>query len=421
MLQKEWILNEFHKNGFDKASTFKKYKEFLIETNSNIKESSFERSVRRVYEYSVKKVDIDDYDDESVLRLEAQKQKLQDVNNQIRKTNRENYRIYNTLEEIYIENINALREVDLSKFKIKDFKIDTKDSIGIIQLSDIHANEMILPTESNNNEYDFVVLSKRLKKLISKSSEFFKFKKINNVHLFFTGDFINSSRRLGEKLAQCTSLVRASLLLTFLLQQCILELSKSFKVTISFVVGNESRISDEWESTDLQLSENFDYLIAQNLKMIFEGTPVKFNESKNSSQCLVKLENGFNALLLHGNQFKNASLEKDIAKFLQNYVYSGIHINGVFTGHYHSSAIGDFISRSSSMCGANAYSNNDLGFLSRASQNIYVVNKDLGYDGIKIDLQNTDNVVGYDIIDKLEFYNVKNIPGNNRVILENLS
>lgn len=418
-LIRNWIYDELEKSSYDKKAIYDSYNRFLKETASSMELDSFKRTVRLCYE-NVKSIDVQDYDDESVLRTEAQKQKLQDVNNSLRKSNRENYRIYNVLEEIYKENVELLKSVDLTKFKIKEHKFPNKNRIGILQLSDIHANEMIVPSESNNNSYDFEILSKRMKKYISKAIEVFKFNKVTNVHIFMTGDFINSSRRLGEKLAQCTSLVRASLLLTYILQQAIIELSKYFNITISSIVGNESRISEEYESSDIQLSENFDYLIFNNLKMIFNGTSIKFNESINNSQCVVRLENGFNALLLHGNQFKTSNVEKEIAKFLQSYVYSGVHINGVFCGHYHSSAIGDFISRSSSMCGANGYSTNDLGFLSRASQNIYIVNEDLGYDGYKIDLQKVNDVVGYDIIDKLEFYNVKSVPYNNRVIVENL-
>ena len=71
------------------------------------------------------------------------------------------------------------------------------------------------------------------------------------------------------------------------------------------------------------------------------------------------------------------------------------------------------------MCGGNSYSSNTLGFMTRASQNIYIINKDLSYKGIKIDLQNVDDVKGYDIIEELEIYNVKSTY-NNTVTIKNL-
>lgn len=420
MKKKTWIKNRLVENDFKKDVVLGMYDDYLKEFGSDVSLSSYRRYVYAMFEELNGGIDYQDYDTDSVIRLEASKQKLQDVNNAVRKSNREGYRVYNNLEEIYTEYVDLLSKVDLSKFSIKEHTPSPTKKIGVLQFSDWHANELIMPDEANNNAYDFIILSKRLKKYITEATSIFKFKKITEIHIFMTGDFINSSRRLGEKLAQASSLTRASLLTTYIIQQAIIELSKNFNITISSVVGNESRIAENWDSTDISLSENFDYLIFNSLKIIFSKTPVKFNESKNIFQCIVPMSNGFNALIMHGNQFRTPNAEKEIGKFLQSYVYNGTKIHGVFYGHYHSSSIGDFISRSSSLCGGNAYSTNDLGYLSRASQNIYIINEDLGIDAMKIDLQNANND-GYNILDELERYNVKSVSANTRVVIENLT
>lgn len=419
MNSKTWICTKLQENGMDKKYVLGLFKDYQKEFGSSCTESSYKRYVYLNFEQMNGGLDPKDFDVDSVIRTEASKQKLADINNELRKTNREQYRIYNTLEEVFTEYVDLLKNIDLSKFKIKDLPNLNSKKVMIVQLSDLHMNELIFDVEANGNSYDFDIASKRLKKLIARSIQVGKENKVSEVYLFFTGDFINSSRRLGERMAMATSLVRASLLTTYLLQQAILEVGKHFKVSVASVVGNESRVSEVWDSGDALLSENWDYLIFQNLKLIFSKTPVKFLENLNSSQNLVSLSTGFNALLIHGNQLRITSIDSDIAKIMQAYLYKGTPIHGVFYGHYHSASLGDIVSRSSSLCGGNAFSTNDLKFLSRASQNIYIVNEDMGYDALKIDLQNVDNE-GYDIKEDLERYNVRSSRVNNRVTIETL-
>ena len=78
--------------------------------------------------------------------------------------------------------------------------------------------------------------------------------------------------------------------------------------------------------------------------------------------------------------------------------------------------------RSSSMVGANDYSEKALNLGGRASQNAYVFYDSGNRDGIKIDLQNYDDI-GYDITKELEAYNAKsNIKGKqDKVILKVVS
>ena len=56
--------------------------------------------------------------------------------------------------------------------------------------------------------------------------------------------------------------------------------------------------------------------------------------------------------------------------------------------------------------GSNAYSEEALGLVSKAAQNIHIVTKQ-GLDGVKCDLQNVDGIKGYEIISKLAQYNAR--------------
>ena len=69
--------------------------------------------------------------------------------------------------------------------------------------------------------------------------------------------------------------------------------------------------------------------------------------------------------------------------------------------------ITDTLARSSSLVGANAYSENALNLYSRAAQNIYIMLEDGRHD-IRIDLQNS-SFEGYDIDLQLASYNAKSL------------
>lgn len=351
-------------------------------------------------------------------KLSASRQRLADVNNGLRKENRETYRLYNSLEVVYKEYIDLLTKCPLADFTIKTHTPVDSPHYAVIQISDLHLNELIDPRESGGNCFDFIIASKRLQKFIFEAKRILKVYGVTNVLVAGTGDFINSDRRLSEKLASATSQVRACLLATYLIQQVIIDLAQDFSVSVAMVVGNEGRLGiDEYDTADVLASNNWDYMIYQQLRVLFTGKDVEFIEAYNSTQQVVTLDNGCNVLLTHGNFIKTAP-DKAIAGLVQNYALQGIPIHMILCGHIHSAAIGDIVSRSSGLCGGNSYSTNDLGCASRASQNIYIVNDDMGYHGIKIDLQNTDGFSGYTIIPELERYNVKSSVYNTRVTIE---
>lgn len=377
---------------------------------------------KRQYKQFVRDDEDLDVPEERLVQLAARAQKANDLNNAIRKENRESYRLFNTLEATYDEYVKLLSECPLAKFDVVTKPAGKSERIGVVHLSDLHLNEQIDPRESNGNCYDFTVAAKRLQKYVAESKAIFNAMGVAQVYIFMTGDLINSDRRLSEKLVSATSRVRASLLATYLLQQVIIDYANDYTVAVASISGNESRLDDtDMDSSDILSSNNFDYLIYNNLRMLFVGKPVEFIDSINNMQQVVTLDNGFNALLVHGNYLKGAISDKQIGVLLQQYAYKGIPIHGVFCGHIHSASVGDIVSRASSLCGGNSYSTNDLQFVSRASQNAYIVNKDKGYNGIKIDLQETDGYKGYNIIEELERYNVRNSIANTRVIIETLN
>jgi len=122
------------------------------------------------------------------VKLAKQKQKNQDINRIERKAFREHARLENAVA-VYANELKKHNEkygAFLKTLNIKPLvKNLTKRGVGVIQVTDLHGNELIdLP----HNKYDFIVLSKRLKLYINKALKGFKDNNIEKVAFLVTGD-----------------------------------------------------------------------------------------------------------------------------------------------------------------------------------------------------------------------------------------
>ena len=351
------------------------------------------------------KEDIEKEVDEDVLianiQLRRKVQKLQDINRIERKGIRHEDRLTNALEESNLELIQLLKSIKLSEKTIKHTNVSS-DCMGIIQLSDLHFNELI---NLKNNKYDFHIASKRLKLLADRAVSYFKLNGIKSVAICSTGDLLNKDDILDKLLNNATNRMKACLLATSLLSQFILDLNKDFKITFCGVTGNETRMAKDIAWTDIIASDNYDLMLYNMLNARFMGSSsVSFHLEDPLEQVIDVAGN--NVLLIHGHQFKS-DLANGIKKAVAKYAYDGIFIDYVLSGHLHEACVSDNYSRSASMCGQNAYSDRGLQLSGRASQNIGIFYKNKNRDIIKVDLQNYEDVVGYDVTTEIEAYNAK--------------
>ena len=336
---------------------------------------------------------------QSNVKLAKQKQSIQDLNRIERKTFREYARVENAIAE-YTKN---LKEI-FDKYKLnkltKSHRQSTK-AVGVIQFSDVHFNELV---DLEHNKYDFNVASKRCKSFVKRSIMYFKSQSITNVLLVQSGDLLNSDRRLDELLSMATNRAKATFLAVDIFQQVILELNEHFNVSVASVTGNESRVKDNWGWSTMLASDNYDYTIFQTLRYIFKNSKINFIDG-DPTEVVVEVA-GQNLLILHGNGSIKGGLDKSVTQLMGRYKARGIDVDYVIFGHVHSARVGDNFSRSSSMVGANDYSEKALNLAGRASQNCYIFYDNGNRDGVKIDLQNYDEDM-YEIDKSLEAYNAK--------------
>ena len=348
------------------------------------------------------------------VKLAKSAQEAADRNRIAAKAFREHARIENAVEGYSAAILAELREVGQSfrAYERRTGAYDPDTATLVVHLSDNHFNELVnLP----HNRFDFTVAAKRLQLLASKTKLLGKAYGAEKIVIFFGGDLMNSDRRLDELLAMSTNRARATLLAVHLYRQFLMDLRADFFVDCFGVTGNESRVKDDLGWVDVVATDSYDFTIYSMLQAVFDASDdrgIRFHDFE-ANEVVFKIHNE-TFLGIHGHQI-NCSDQKKVQSMIGKYSVQGINVTHVLAGHIHSCLVSDYVSRNSSLVGSNTYSDNALGFISKASQNIHVVTPQ-GLDGIKCDLQNVEGVEGYEIISKLAEYNAKSADKANKAM-----
>ena len=359
----------------------------------DVKKHSLRHRIKDIIQYEIADKEVI----EENLKLAKRSQKQADLNRIKNKSFREHVRLENALVEYNKALIDILKTESL-KTTIKQHESKGKQAI-IVQIADTHFNELV---DLKHNKYDFEVASKRLQKFAHHIKEYASFYNVSEIFIAITGDLLNSDRRLDEKLAMSTNRAKATFLGVHLLKHFILDLNSIANVSVGCVSGNESR-AYELGWVDIVSSDNYDYVIFEMLRILLPD----INFITSGGLELVVEVNGHNVLLIHGHQLGNMQNDK-IAKVISKYARNGIILDFMMCGHLHETKITDMFARSSSLVGANAYSENALLLSSRAAQNIYIMKDNERHD-IRIDLQHTKGFKGYAINKELSAYNAKSL------------
>ena len=339
------------------------------------------------------------------VRLAKGNQRLRDVQRIERKAFREHARIENAVAAYNKAIVAVLEEHGKSLIDSprRTGPLHAEAPVVVVHISDNHWNELVnLPT----NRFDFEVGAKRLALLAQKVKLQAKAHGAERVVVFFGGDLLNSDRRLDELLAMATNRARATMLAVHLYRQFLMDLRADFFVDCFGVTGNESRAKENLGWVDVVATDSYDFTIYAMLQAIFEALDdkgMRFHEFQ-ANDVVFKIHNE-TFLGIHGHQIR-ADDQKKVQAMIGKYAAKGVNITHILCGHVHSSMISDYISRNASLVGSNAYSEEALGFVSKAAQNIAIVTPQ-GLDGVKCDLQNVDGVEGYDIVEALAAYNAR--------------
>lgn len=340
---------------------------------------------------------------EQNVRYKKQQQKFADINRVERKSFREYARVENSIEE-YVKGL--VKVFNENPYKPCGVLHETDEKVmGVIQLSDLHFNELI---NIKANQYDFNIASRRLQKLVIESRKYFLVNGVTDVFLTLTGDLMNSDRRLEELMAQAVNRSKATFVAVQILESMIVDLNTHFNVHIAGVCGNESRVGKDFNWGNEVVSDNYDFTIFNILRYKLKDVQgINFLGMSDKPEEVIEI-NSKNFLLVHGHQLSK-DITKDVSKLIAKYAQIDIIIDFVIFGHLHEAMIADRYARSSSLCGSNNYSEDALLLNGKASQNIYLVFSEDRIDAIKVDLQDTTNYPGYDNKDWKDAYNPKSV------------
>ena len=376
------------------------YRPFEIEKETEASDG-YIRQVRRDYQHIIDKPNHHLSKEKSgtlAKRLQTQQDALR-VERKLFREEMRNVSVLETLADAMVDAIIQAGHTDFNTIKHTDPDPETE---GIMQISDLHFNEIV---ELPFNTFDFPIGSKRMQKYVNKAKKMFHARGIKTVWIAFTGDMINSDRRLDEVMNAATNRTKASVLTAMIMKQVLLDMNKDFNLKVAMVTGNEARVHKEMGSSEITLSDNYDVMIHEMLRFMFlDKQGIEFLDGNLMEQVIEVMGN--HILMVHGQQIKMSQVSSQMQRLKGKWSdYNlGKTINYVIFGHFHTARITDLFGRSGGLAGANGYSDNLLQLSSRASQNIYFVDKE-GIDGLKIDLQNYEGFEGYNIDKMLEAYN----------------
>jgi predicted phosphodiesterase len=336
------------------------------------------------------------------VRLAKQKQQQQDRNRIERKSFREYARVENAVSEYAQEIGRLLKECGegLKTVKTKVTPESPNNEVGVIQVTDTHFNELVdLP----HNKYDMTVASHRLFKLYKESMSTFASRGIKKVVVAFTGDLMNSDRRLDELLNKATSRAKATFVAVDLIKEFLSALDDWFDVSVVSVLGNESRVKDDMSFANNVLSDNYDYTIMNMVKLLMANTGIAFSEL-DKMEVVVDI-NGHKCLITHDVQ-KATNSQKSTQSAIGRYYLNGNPVDCILSGHLHSTKIEYYSYRSQALVGSNEYNEHALNLSGRAGQNIYIFGEDYRH-AVSVDLQNYKEGEQFDIDASLVEYECK--------------
>lgn len=420
MTRIDWLKARINENEMDyRLIQDACYEDYCKTFNTTISLKAYKDTVKKAYDTLIRqKNDVDeDFDIEQNIKLEKNLQKRADLTTYLRRNNRNNYRILNEVESICEELISRLDDVNFDIPKITPIKEKKETKTALLCLSDLHAGTLI-DADCEELMYDYNILSRRLKKYVTKAIDTMKKNDVTNVVVCGLGDFVSSPRRVDELLGQVSSTTNSLLIIVTLIEQILFELCSNFEnVTYTSVIGNESRVSasgipspinhSNWEGMN-----NWDYLQYTMLKHILEGKikNLKFLDSDYAIKSLIKIpinnKETYNICIAHGYNIKTL---KDNAEevYIKSYLEEGEHVELTVIGHWHHLSVlssGHLLVTGSPMRN-NVYAFNVIGTKGHAFQNLILINNDGSYWNCPIKLDDiSDFKEGYKIQKELDMF-----------------
>lgn len=257
-----------------------------------------------------------------------------------------------------------------------EYKEDTNaDNAGILCCSDWHVG---LVTTNIHNQYNDLIMLKRVKELTERSIEYGKLNKINQMNVLLLGDIINGNIHIQNRITNSIDIVSQTINATEVISQMLIELRKNFnEVRVFWTRGNHDRMTANLkESMD---NENYMDLVWYMLKAKSINTDIKFIDNEYSNDMIISDINGYEIVATHGQYDR---VNANTVTKINSYVPKDINKHRILVmGHYHSPLEREEFDTeflvNGSLVGTDDYANKKR-LYSEPSQKFFIINKDRG-------------------------------------------
>ena len=288
--------------------------------------------------------------EEKEMNLAREKMRMQDQKRELRKMLREWARAEHIQDEIK-KAIDAAGKLPSLHTKMPKKIKSGRD--GVLLLSDWHVGQYCSNIENTFNDKVFL---DRISELTEKTIKYGRMHRIEKLHTFCLGDFINGLIHVTTRINNTENVIKQSMLAAETLAKMVGRLSEEFPdVDLYFVRGNHDRVSANKKESIA--GESFFDLIPWYLKARMEGIKnVKFHENEIDEEIICADVRGKKCFGVHGHRDKMDKAVQNLAlltKFIPDYV---------FMGHYHHAQEEDIdgtdVIVNGSLCGTDEYAMN---------------------------------------------------------------
>jgi hypothetical protein len=238
--------------------------------------------------------------EKKILKLEEENLILKkDKDNLLKNSINEDY-----ILQVYVDNLHSQPKYPIHK----DTKISKSDKVLILNLSDLHLGEVVIPEHVNYvNDFDKNVCIERLNILFHMLIKYAKKIVVSDLHLILNGDLLAGG--IHPELVRNSDLneVESLLFLQKYLTQKISELTKYFnQIYVDVVVGNHSRLLPGRPYYKEKVQMNYEYLLGKQLEIYFDTVQKDYKEKKvyihvPESAFMVKKVKNLKFLVTHGD------------------------------------------------------------------------------------------------------------------------
>lgn len=262
-------------------------------------------------------VNLKDSDDELLLEIKKERNKLNDLRNLVNKEVRKLSKIEDFVEII----INECKNID--SFILPDTQdkpiINEFGTDAILDISDVH--------------YDgSEIVNKNLYKLISESIDICKLHNVNMLTVFINGDIVNGELKKTISRENREAIGKQLVGVSELLSDAMLKLSKNIPyVCVGINSGNHDRSIENYN--DALTTDNYLPVIKEMIKLRISnvGNIVMIDNYIDDRFTLCKIKNKTH-VSYHGNGLKN--IEKDSIRTVEGFL--DLKVDYLHLGHFHS-------------------------------------------------------------------------------------